>query len=261
MTSIWPTDGGSQQRRGRTLSSVTLFVVLPALAGWAMLAALGLVNPAASLCLAPRPALAQTMVDAANTSLALLTFSNVIATAVLMMTAMSLPLAWRHAIHVRTHTFARHSATAVVIFVLSFGIVWIVVLAFLTLIGVTSKAILVTVLPAPALVAIAAFMVAFHRTSNEAGTALVQCHRMDSIRPFQPTFVTDTARFGARSALYCARACWPAMLLPWLSSRPLLAMAVVTLLAFADRMAHRASSRPAVVILALFTLVEITTPL
>lgn len=235
-------------------------VVFPALAAWALLAAAAAVNPAADICLAYRPLYSGRVGGAMQAAFGSLAIDNLSRTVLMMTLAMALPLAWRPAAQVCARSFKRNAEAVAGLFTLTFLATWAAVLLPLAVLAVVLRAGLMELATGPQLAIACFFAAAAHRASGEAKTALARCHYAMPVRAFAPGCYADAALHGARSALSCARVCWPGMLLPFFSGRPLLAMAIITILAIADRAAFRPSGRKTAGALLLLSLTELMPP-
>jgi hypothetical protein len=235
-------------------------VALPALAAWLLLAATAAVNPGADICLAYRPLASGRIASAVGAAIGSLSFAALASPALMMTLAMALPLAWRQTALVSARSFRRTAEGAAASFVLSFTAVWAALLMLMLPLGVAMRAGLMELAAGPQLAFACILAAAAHRASGESRAALARCHYAMPVRAFAPGCFVDAAYFGARSALACARVCWPGMLLPLFSSRPLLTMAMVTMLAAADRAAFRAPTRQAVGALTLLAFIELLLP-
>jgi hypothetical protein len=250
----------ARSRRAALPGPATALVLAPALAAWVLLAATARLDPAASLCLAPRPDQAAEAAAAIRLALAGLTPARVAEGALAMSAAMALPLAWLPARALAARSFRRHRAGLAALFGLGFAVTWAALLVPLSAAATLAQAGSASVLGAPAAAAAMALAVAAHRASPMARRALSRCHRAEPVRAFAPAAQLDAGGYGARAACRCAGFCWPAMLLPFFSSRPLMAMALVTVLAFADRAAFRPSPRATIIALAALAALELALP-
>ncbi len=233
------------------------FIACPSAIAWDIMVFMARNDPASSLCLAPRPTASALMLDSMALALVNLSAASLAQSCVLMAAAMALPLAWRPADHVLTRSFSRYGAVHVAIFAAVIIGTWSGFLVFLSILGIVLQAGLASAFPLPLLGCAATLLVALHRRTDSAETAIRRCHRMHPIRAFAPGSVHDVMRFGAGSALACARACWPGMLLPWLTTQPLLAMILVTALSFRDRAIFRPDRREAIIALGVLAASEL----
>lgn len=235
-------------------------VFLPALAAWSLLAVTAVLDPAADICLAYRPGLTGRVSGAMSAAIASLSAGMLAGPVMLMTLAMALPLAFRPAAQVYARSFRRDAQAAAFLFTLTFAAFWAALLLPMAAFAVVARAGLAELVTGPQLAFGCFLFAAAHRVSGEARTALARCHYAMPVRAFAPGCYADAALYGARSALACARVCWPGMLLPFVSSRPLLTMAIVTILAIADRAAFRAPARRAAGALAAMALAELLAP-
>jgi Predicted metal-binding integral membrane protein (DUF2182) len=235
-------------------------VLIPALAAWALLAVTAQINPGADICLGFRPLVSGRIASAMEAAFGSLSFAALAGSALVMTAAMALPLAWRPAAQVSARSFNHTAAALAALFVLAFSSVWAALLMLMMPLAMVLRAGLLELVSGPHLAFACILAAVAHRASGEAKTALARCHYMMPVRAFAPDCYADAAEFGARSALACARVCWPGMLLPFVTSRPLLTMATVTILAIADRTAFRAPTRLAVGALLILALAELAVP-
>jgi Predicted metal-binding integral membrane protein (DUF2182) len=235
-------------------------VFLPALAAWALLAVTAAINPAADICLAYRPELTGRVSGAVSASIQSLSLGAMAGPVLLMTLAMALPLAFRPAAQVSARSFRRSAGAVAGLFALIFAAVWAALLLPMAASLIVLRAGLMEIVAGPLLASACFLAAAAHRASGEARTALARCHYALPVRAFAPGCYTDAARYGARSALACARVCWPGMALPFVSSRPLLTMAIVTLLAISDRAAFRAPLKKSVGALVVLSFIELFAP-
>jgi hypothetical protein len=235
-------------------------VFIPAAAAWAALVIAAQLNPGADICLAYRPQLSGRISSAMEAALLSLSFAALAMQALVMTAAMALPLAWGPAAQVWARSFRHQAAGVTVLFVLAFSAAWVALMVLVMPLALVLRAGLSELVTAPLLAFACIVAASAHRASCEAKTALARCHYVMPVRAFAPDCFADAAEFGARSALSCARVCWPGMLLPFVTSRPLLTMAIVTILAIADRAAFRAPMRQAVGALLVLSLIELLFP-
>jgi hypothetical protein len=235
-------------------------VFLPAIAAWALLAVTAAFDPGADICLGYRPQLSGRVSGAAQAAIVSLSFATLAGSVLMMTLAMALPLAWRPAAQVTARSFKQNAAGLAALFVLTFSALWVGLLFLMAPFAMVLRAGLLELLTGPQLAFACFLAAAAHRASGEAKVALARCHYAMPVRAFAPGCYADAALYGARSALACARVCWPGMFLPFVSSRPLLTMAIVTALAIADRAAFRAPTRKAVGALLILSLAELLTP-
>ena len=235
-------------------------VLVPALAAWALLAVTARINPGADICLAFRPLVSGRVASAMEAALGSLSFTALASPALVMTAAMALPLAWRPAAQVSARSFNQTAGALAALFVLAFSSVWAALLVLMMPLAMVLRAGLLELVTGPLLAFACILATAAHRASGEARQALARCHYMMPVRAFAPDCYADATEFGARSALSCARVCWPGMMLPLVSSRPLLTMAIVTILAIADRSAFRAPTQKAVGALLVLSLTELIAP-
>jgi fumarate reductase subunit D len=235
-------------------------VALPALAAWTLLAVTAAFEPGADICLGYRPLASGRFAAAMQAAFGSLSLAALASPVLLMMLAMALPLAWRPAAQVSARSFRRNAEAAALLFTLTFAAVWAALLLPMTALAVTLRAGLMEFATGPQLAFACFLLAAGHRASGEARMALARCHYAMPVRAFAPGCHVDAALYGARSALFCARVCWPGMLLPFVSSRPLLTMAIVTALAIADRAAFRAPTRKTAGALVVLAFAELLAP-
>jgi fumarate reductase subunit D len=190
----------------------------------------------------------------------LLSFGTLAAPVLLMTLAMALPLAFRPAAQVSARSFRQNAEAAAFLFTLTFAAVWAALLLPMAVLALPLRAGLMALVTGPQLAFACFVLAAGHRVSGEAKSALARCHFAMPLRAFAPGCHVDAALYGARSALSCARVCWPGMLLPFASSRPLATMAVVTVLAIADRAAFRAPAKKSAGALVVLSLAELLAP-
>lgn len=244
----------------RIPGAVVWFVVFPALAAWALLAVTARINPGADICLAFRPLVSGRVAGAMEAAFASLSFAALAGPALVMTLAMALPLAWRPAAQVSARSFNHTAGALAALFALAFSTVWATLLVLMLPLAMVLRAGLLELVSGPLLAAACILAAAAHRASGEARQALARCHYMMPVRAFSPGCYADAAEFGARAALSCARVCWPGMMLPLVTSRPLLTMATITILAVADRAAFRAPTQKAVGALLILSLTELLAP-
>ncbi len=235
-------------------------VFIPAAAAWALLVVTAQLNPSADVCLAYRPQAYGRFAGAVEAAFGSLSLAALAMPVLVMTAAMALPLVWRPAAQVWARSFRRHAAYVTVLFVLAFSAAWVALLVLMMPLVLVLRAGLLELVTGPLLAFGCILAAAAHRCSGEARQALARCHYVMPVRAFAPDCYADAAEFGARSALACARVCWPGMMLPFVTSRPLLTMAAVTLLAVADRAAFRAPTGKAVGALLILSLIELLAP-
>jgi hypothetical protein len=238
-------------------SPIAWLVFAPSGIAWCLMILLARIDPGLSLCLAPRPSVSAQAIDASVLALANVSLAALAQAALLMALAMALPLAWKPALHVMSRSFRQYAASHTALLVFTVAAIWTLLLVALSVTGIMLQAGLAALLPAPLVGCVACLAAAIHRNSAHAEIALRQCHRVHPIRAFAPGSYRDVMGYGAASALACARVCWPAMLLPWFTRWPLLTMALVTVLAFRDRMLFRPSPSLPVTVLSMLAMIEL----
>jgi hypothetical protein len=171
--------------------------------------------------------------------LANLTAQRLLSTAVLMAASMALPLAWRPALCVYARSFRQEAWLSSALLAAVFAGAWVLFLIPISMAGVYAHALSSGFAPPGFVPVLFALGIAAWRLSPRAEAVLRMCHRTEPVRAFAPGIYLDAAAYGWRSALACAQACAPGMLLPFLCNQPLLAMTGVTAIAMSDRFAFR----------------------
>lgn len=244
--------------RRHPASPAMVFVAVfacPTLAAWLVLALTAGRDPSWNLCLAARSTLDAQLLNIVGQATARVSFWSFLASIVLMTGAMALPLAVLPAMQLSATGFVSRRATRVCVYVTAFVTAWLAIMVPLFAVGLLLQAGLAWA-PQALVAALAITAVALHRLSSEGRKALNRCHRIAPIAAFSPKAERDALIFGLRSACRCARVCWPAMLLPFVTARPLAAMVCMTIVAIGDRHAFRADRTKGTVLLAALAAVE-----
>jgi hypothetical protein len=225
-----------------------LFICMPAVTAWIVLACAGNHQSLPALCLAPRPVgpnyIFEFLYQAISSAADLLTSTA------LMTCAMALPLALLPAMRVTATSLEDARVLQCVIFLAAYGTTWFVLMATLTMAVVILQGFSSPGSPIVPWGAISLLLVAAHRLTPEARRALIRCHRVHPVRVFAPLAQLDVSKLGVITAVRCARLCWPFMLLPWIVSRPLFIMFFSTALSIAERHSFH-PNRPAICLVLL----------
>lgn len=237
---------GLPRTSAATPTDLVLLIMVPTVLSWVVMVVLPQTGLATSLCLAPRVGLSEQAFASVSIAVRLLDLRELLASAALMSFAMTLPLTWNAACHIRSRSFADQRTQQVLLFLvvaLSVG------LAFNLLVATLSTVVRVglwAVLPSHVVAAGLTLLVAFYRSTSVAENLLRRCHRTMPLRAFAPGAWIDAGHFGFQTAISCVRLCWPAMILPWFSNWPVICMLCVTGLALRDRLTFRPTARVAV---------------
>lgn len=235
-------------------------VLAPAGCAWLTLLLIARFDSTSALCVAPRAVWSDGAWDAAGLALSRLSVQQVLGESLLMTIAMALPFAWQPASDIRSRSFRSTRPTLLTLFVAAFMLVWTLAMAWLLVAGVMIQAALSTVASASVIAAGACALVVLHRLSPLGQSALALCHRLYPVRAFAPACRHDAVLAGFRTGVDGVRFCWPGMLLPWLTTAPVLVMAVVTATGLIDRTAFRQNPWPAAIALLLMSAVNLVTP-
>jgi len=154
----------------------------------------------------------------------------------LMLAAMMAPVLIPPICYVRSRSFARRRGRSVALFVCGYAAVWTVAAPLLLIIEAAAR----TLSPRPYLTVAALILVALAwQCSPIKQICLNRCHANGDIAAFGIEADLSAVRFGFEHGFWCAGSCWALMLLPPLVPQAhLLAMAVVTMLVFSDRLAR-----------------------
>lgn len=223
------------------LRRLKAWLVVPAsisLAAWSMLALGGseLTLPgfcSAATLWAAAPSLSLDLALALNSP------AQLAADCALMFAAMMSPLLVAPLRHVHDRSFVSRRPRAMLLFIAGYATVWMIT-------GVTLQAIVLTALwaaPAPLLrLGVAAAAAMLWQVSPAKQWCLNRCHRQPQLAAFGAAADRDTFVFGLTNGAACAGACWALMLLTlFVGHAHLLAMIIVTLFVFAERLESPAS--------------------
>lgn len=153
---------------------------------------------------------------------------------VLMLVAMMLPTLVPPVYFIRQTSFARYRALLVTLFMIGFGMVWMLVGAVLTAVEFSAK----SLAPQswwPALVVVVAALI--WQASPGKQICLNRCQSHRSLAAFGFAAGRDAFKMGLEHGMWCAGSCWASMLLPMvLLGGHHVAMAAVTVLMFCERL-------------------------
>lgn len=180
-------------------------------AGWALIAALALAQPLATLCLSPRTVGEGTITRVAAaldvTGPAALTL-----TWLAMVLAMMPPLVASPLLHVWYRSLKRRRFYAVALFVFGYALVWFsagIPLALgALLLGSVAESVS---LPA---FAIATLLALIWQVSPLKQISLNRCHGRPTLAAFGYSADADALRYGLGHGMWCVGTCWGLMLLP-----------------------------------------------
>jgi predicted metal-binding membrane protein len=151
-----------------------------------------------------------------------------------MLAAMMAPLTIAPVRHVRDRSFARRRARAVMLFVASYGAIWMAAGAVLLTLAVAVR---LAVPESPAPVVLVAVIAIVWQFSPFKQRCLNRCHGHAELAAFGGAADIDVLRFGLTHGVWCVGSCWALMLAPLLFSRGhVAAMAVVALWLSAERL-------------------------
>jgi predicted metal-binding membrane protein len=158
-----------------------------------------------------------------------------------MLLAMMPPLLTQPVAYLWDRSFSRRRWRAIGLFVGGYGAIWT-----LAGIGLMATAILISELSRQVRlpVVIPSIVLALlWQCSPAKQMCLNRCHRQPRLSAFGLAADMDSLRYGLSSAVWCVGTCWTLMLIPLIvQSMHLLAMAVVSVLLLAERLAE---ARPA----------------
>ena len=156
----------------------------------------------------------------------------------LMLVAMMAPAVIAPVLHVRQRSFRRRRTRASALFLAAYGAVWMTagIILLATELAASSFA-PQSYWPATTAAAIAIIW----QCSPGKQRCLNRCHLHREIRAFGSAADLDTIRFGVTHGFWCVRSCWAMMLAPMLLSHGhIVAMAMVSVLMFGERLEHPA---------------------
>jgi predicted metal-binding membrane protein len=158
---------------------------------------------------------------------------------ILMMVAMMSPLLIAPIQHVHDRSFSRRRKPAVLLFLVGYGVVWMVVGFGLT--GITR---VVEVRPSGWAVVVAGFIAVVWQVCPLKQRCLNRCHGHRELAAFGLAADVDALRFGLQHGVWCVGSCWALMLLPMMLMRAhVAAMAAVGLWLFAERIERPTAAR------------------
>jgi predicted metal-binding membrane protein len=152
----------------------------------------------------------------------------------LMVAAMMAPLTISPLRHVTERSFAVRRWRSGLLFVLGYGLAWMIAGVLLQALALGARLIAPhSWLP----LAVAAAVAVVWQVSPAKQRSLNRCHRRPPLAAFGLAADRDAARFGLVNGAWCVGACWALMLLPLLlDGGHLIAMAAVALFLFAERL-------------------------
>jgi predicted metal-binding membrane protein len=154
----------------------------------------------------------------------------------LMLLAMMLPALIAPIQHVRLQSFNHRRWRSITLFLSGYAIVWMAIGGAI----LTMELALRVSAPQSVLPAAAAFLVAMiWQFSPIKQRFLNRCHNHSPLAAFGIRADLDALRFGLLQGGWCAGSCWALMLFPMLLPQGhVVAMAIVTLLIFSERLEH-----------------------
>lgn len=152
----------------------------------------------------------------------------------LMLVAMMSPLLIPPIWYIRIRSFTHRRARSVLLFVAGYGAVWMTVGAVLLMMALAIN----YFAPQSYLPAIGVALIALvWQFSPVKQRCLNRCHAHTALAAFGTAADVAALRFGTSHGIWCVGSCWALMLFPMLLPQgPLLAMAVVTVLIFSERL-------------------------
>ena len=217
------------------------WAIAPALAAWVLLALWAGTGRGLEFCFGVGTSALAAAGSAIRAEFALADPGSIATEWLLMTLAMMLPLALPAIAHVAARSFFRRRERALAIFVSGFALVWFAAGVLAIPLLLLSDAVLDSAGLGRWGGIIGCALAALWQVSPAKGLALRRCHLRPSLPAVGPAADLGALAFGVGHGLRCLRSCFAMMVPPLLGGQHLMAMAVVTLLLFAER----ATDRPA----------------